>query len=389
MSSQNEKRTLTLREKHLKRVKKHKKTAVRDSVITLGICVLIVTFYSVFSQGVTPGTASAGEDEQTDDGSLLSISATGDIMLGRSISKITDRKGMDYLFEEASPLLQETDITAGNLAHPVLNEESDHPDNRDEDKSYWLHTDEEGAEAILDAGFTHLNLANSQIGDYGAAGIHSTMDVLSEAGTAHFGTGYLTEEKSERWKPHYEEVNGMTVASIGFRDHEAEATNLVYSPDPAEVVRMVHEASGNADFVIVHAEWGEEYDSSVHPRQRSLAEAIAEAGADLIIGHGSHVLQPVEEIDGTVVAYGLGNFIFDQGWSMNRETAVLQYRLFEDSIEVEVHPFYIKEGQPRPVTGTYRKERVFSRMTDDLIFTSRFNDEWEHEDDRLVKTIER
>jgi len=58
--------------------------------------------------------------------------------------------------------------------------------------------------------------------------------------------------------------------------------------------------------------WGGEYQAAPSPRQQSIAQALAHAGADLVIGHGPHVLQPVEWVRETLVAYSLGNLLFDQ-----------------------------------------------------------------------------
>jgi poly-gamma-glutamate capsule biosynthesis protein CapA/YwtB (metallophosphatase superfamily) len=71
-------------------------------------------------------------------------------------------------------------------------------------------------------------------------------------------------------------------------------------------------AAEQADLVIVSLHWGGEYQAAPSPRQRFIAQSLARAGADLIIGHGPHVLQPVERMDKALVAYSLGNLLFDQ-----------------------------------------------------------------------------
>jgi gamma-polyglutamate biosynthesis protein CapA len=74
----------------------------------------------------------------------------------------------------------------------------------------------------------------------------------------------------------------------------------------------------------------------------------------------------VEMIDDTLVLHSLGNFVFDQGWSRTRETAIARYELSDEgTARVTLAPAYIREATPEPVTGPmgiYRRERVFQRL---------------------------
>ncbi|MDV2888364.1 CapA family protein, partial [Alkalihalophilus pseudofirmus] len=79
---------------------------------------------------------------------------------------------------------------------------------------------------------------------------------------------------------------------------------------PKIFIPMIAEASKKADLVLVHVHWGQEYDNEPNDRQKDLAKAIADAGADVIIGAHPHVLEPIEVYNGTVIFYSLGNFVF-------------------------------------------------------------------------------
>ncbi|MEH7744303.1 CapA family protein, partial [Neobacillus drentensis] len=74
------------------------------------------------------------------------------------------------------------------------------------------------------------------------------------------------------------------------------------------------------------------------------------AGADIIIGAHPHVLEPMEVYNGTAIFYSLGNFIFDQGWSRTRDSAIVQYHLNEDGkATFEVVPMLTEEFNKVPV----------------------------------------
>jgi poly-gamma-glutamate capsule biosynthesis protein CapA/YwtB (metallophosphatase superfamily) len=86
----------------------------------------------------------------------------------------------------------------------------------------------------------------------------------------------------------------------------------VIALDVAGAARAVTAAARRSDVVIVSIHWGGEYQAAPGPRQRAVARALADAGAGLIVGHGPHVPQRIEWVGETLVAYSLGNFLFDQ-----------------------------------------------------------------------------
>src|SRR5699024_6486189 len=94
------------------------------------------------------------------------------------------------------------------------------------------------------------------------------------------------------------------------------------------------EDGGGADIVIVHIHWGDEYQIGSNERQEELAQYLANYGADVIIGHHSHVLEPVTVVEGmggnrAIVLNSMGNFIFDQGWTRTKESAIAQLDFLE------------------------------------------------------------
>ncbi len=79
-----------------------------------------------------------------------------------------------------------------------------------------------------------------------------------------------------------------------------------------EATRMITEAKKNTDFVVVSVHWGKEYSNVPSNRQRELAQAFVAAGADAVFGHGPHVKQSLENVEGSPVFFSLGNFLFDE-----------------------------------------------------------------------------
>ncbi len=126
---------------------------------------------------------------------------------------------------------------------------------------------------------------------------------------------------------------------------------------------MIEEANQNADLVFVNMHWGVEYDNQPHPRQTELARAMIDVGADAIIGHHSHVLQEVEKYKDGVIFYGLGNFVFDQGWSRTKDSAIVQYDLLSDGTgRFEITPLRINGAQPYVTENKYNQMKIHLQL---------------------------
>ena len=85
----------------------------------------------------------------------------------------------------------------------------------------------------------------------------------------------------------------------------------------------VRELRPRVDVVVVSLHWGVEYNQSANAGQIALAHALVDAGADLILGHHPHVVQGLERYKGAVIAYSLGNFVFDMADPVKRESMIL------------------------------------------------------------------
>jgi hypothetical protein len=159
------------------------------------------------------------------------------------------------------------------------------------------------------AGFDVVNLANNHSYDFGADGRRQTVRALIDAGVAHTGLpGQITVVRRR----------GLSVAVLGFAPYPW-AASLTDLPAAA---RLVAAARRRADVVIVTmhagAEGGDQTHTPVGPERhlgeprgdsRAFAHAVVDAGADLVLGSGPHVLRGIERYRGRLIAYSLGNFV--------------------------------------------------------------------------------
>jgi poly-gamma-glutamate synthesis protein (capsule biosynthesis protein) len=130
---------------------------------------------------------------------------------------------------------------------------------------------------------------------------------------------------------------------------------------PGAVVPLLETARKDHDLLIVVIHWGNEYEESPDVYHRKVAHALIDGGADLVIAHHPHVLQAIENYKGKVIAYSLGNFLFENTTAIPRLTGVLRVR-FEgkDSClkQAIFHPAVIirtPSKHPAPATGGLAK----------------------------------
>jgi hypothetical protein len=193
------------------------------------------------------------------------------------------------------------------------------------------------APRLVEAGFTHLNLANNHSNDLGPAGRESTERTLQSLGLAFYGpVGRIAVDTVRRGD------SLTTVGLVGFTTYPF-AYNLLDIERSAAVVDSVR---ASVDLLIVTFHGGAEGVKAVHtgeaaeslgtePRGelRRWARAVIDAGADAVIGHGPHVLRGIEFYRGRLIAYSLGNFLTYRGFNLTGPlgiTGVLRLEFAED-----------------------------------------------------------
>jgi len=370
-------RKLNFKETVLKKLKWHKKRTLTHTFIALGLCIILMIPFSYLLK--------PGESEAVDNDAILTATMVGDIMLGRYVEKATDEHGYDHPFEYVKPYFENSDYVSGNFENPIVLDE----DTPAVDKSINLKTSKKSVKALDNANFTVVTLANNHMLDYGIEGLEDTISTFENAKTDFVGAGENLESAK---KIKYSDVNGVTIATLGFNDFFEDdsrakgAKGGVLAANPEYFIPMIDEAKKNADLVFVNIHWGAEYENEPHPRQVELAHAISDAGADAIIGHHPHVLSTVEMYNDTAIFYSLGNFVFDQGWSRTHDTALVQYNLYKDGTgEFEIIPATIKNAQPRPLTDLnwYNSFKITRQMTKNLD-----DNEWSKEGESIILKVD-
>jgi len=260
------------------------------------------------------------------------------------------------------------DVVLGNL-EGTLTDRGSSKCGSDSKDCYAFHAPPSYATYLRNAGFTVMNLANNHAMDYGTAGQADTVAAVRKAGMVTTGRpGEIA----------YLNIRGTRVAVVGFAPY-AWAQSLLRIPDAQALVRKADEW---ADIVVVTMHAGAEgpHHQHVKPgtemflgenRGNSIAftHAVVDAGADLVVGSGPHVLRGMEWYRGRLIAYSLGNFLGYRTLATGGAsgvTGILQVTLGSDSSWVagDLVPETIAGGgipRPDPAEAAYGLVRTLSR----------------------------
>ncbi|PCI19526.1 hypothetical protein COB64_03620 [Candidatus Wolfebacteria bacterium] len=265
----------------------------------------------------------------------LSLMFVGDIMLDRGVKKSVDKNfdgDISALFKHMV-LLQSADILFGNLEGPVSDKGTDLGN------KYSFRMDPQALPALKNAGFDILSFANNHVGDWGRTAFEDTLERLKENNLLFAGAGRNSKEAEE---PRIITKNGITVGYLAFSDlgpswiaAKGDTSGILLANNP-HFEEIISNAAAQVDALVVSFHWGNEYKPH-SSRQTKLSHQAIDAGAKLIIGHHPHIIQDTEEYKNGIIAYSLGNFIFDQHFSQaTMEGLLLDITLVKNPFTQEV-----------------------------------------------------
>jgi poly-gamma-glutamate capsule biosynthesis protein CapA/YwtB (metallophosphatase superfamily) len=259
------------------------------------------------SASAQPTTESTTESDDVGASSAITMSATGDIIMGSAPNKLPANGGEGFFKSVRDGL--KSDLVMGNLEQPLTGDTGTSKcGSPPRANCFAFRSPPSYAAHLKDAGFELLNTANNHSKDFGSQGYQNTVKALEGAGLAHTGAqDQITVV----------EVKGIKVAVLGFSSYVG--ANSLIDLDQARAV--VEKAAGQADLVVVQVHMGAEGSDKTRVRPGTelffgenrgdpikFSKAVIDAGADVVVGHGPHVLRGMQFYKGKLIAYSLGNF---------------------------------------------------------------------------------
>lgn len=297
--------------------KRSKQKIIALAFMGMGILTIIIMFFMLVNKSDAPapraGDSFSSERENNDENPNITILATGDWIAHDAINAEAKKSGSyDYssMTSMFKPVFSQSDINFCNLAtmaagerfgisgYPSFNAPLEWNDNManlgcNVINTGTNHTNDKG-QAVIDANLNHLDSLNN---------------LLAVAGA--------NRNQVEQNEVKYFESKGVKFAFVSYSTYSNSPNPNPYSLnrfDEPLVTKQMNEARQQADIVIASMRWGTEYSDTVNASQKQAASKLADLGADIVLGHGTHTLQAVEKIQGqsgreTLVWYGLGNFL--------------------------------------------------------------------------------
>lgn len=295
---------------------------------------------------------------------------TGVIVPARCVQAALDANGNpDYPYEEVSQIIRQADLAIGTF-NATMSDQVEHTGCVD---TYQLVGSPDNAAALRRAGFDVMSVATNHIKDCGAmkgwcdSTFFDTLRHLQEAGIQTTGAG---KDLAEALQPVIVTLNGVRFGFISLGDSKMDEIVFATVTNPG-IARLTEENIQTAvdavrplvDVLVVLPHWGSESNAIPNWIQRNQARQIVAAGADLVVGNHTHVVQSIQELQGIPVFYGLGNFVFDQDWGHHRQAVILLVK-FQGKryLGYELIPTHVDRDGRVHIAGPEEAQEILQRI---------------------------
>ncbi|MGW0470233.1 CapA family protein [Streptomyces coeruleorubidus] len=265
----------------------------------------------------TACTSAASSPQVKPDGRSFTVAAAGDVLIHPELvdQAAKDAKktgegeaGLDFgpLLAGIKPVISKADLAICHMETPVGK-----PRGPFEGYPEFL-VPPQILTSLKDVGYDTCSTASNHTYDHGLGAVRRTLNAMDKAGLGHTGSARTPEEAQ---RINIRDVNGVKVAHLSFSwmsflnptpEKEKWAFNQIGTDAIKDAEARAREKG--AEVVILSVHWGLEHYNEPSAPQLQLAERLTtETGVDLVIGHHAHVVQPIQKVNGTWVAYSLGN----------------------------------------------------------------------------------
>lgn len=321
-------------------------------VLFLGIFVLIACQTKRVNSEEAAGLQPTPTPAQSKNAEPITIAAGGDIMMGSPFpneTRMPPNDGADT-FDAVASLFQNADIAFANLEGPMIDGGLSSKCGAGRSKCFAFRMPTHYGKYLKEAGFDVLSVANNHASDFGDAGRATTRKTLDDLGIKHVGSD------RNQFATAILDVKGKKVGFVGFA-HNNVQPNV---NDLAFARQLVSNLAKKSDIVVVSFHGGAEGAGAQRVPNKTenfygesrgnlplFARTVIDAGADLVLGHGPHVLRGMEIYKDRLIAYSLGNFA-TYGWfqiaGATAETLVLEVKLDANGefMSGTIHPFVLE-----------------------------------------------
>ncbi|OEC90220.1 CapA family protein [Acinetobacter sp. YK3] len=326
----------------------------------------LVPYYHYFEPGVLPAKQIQAKSEW--------INIIGDTYFGefytnkrknRGIEDALQRYGYAYSFEKIKHFFHQDEINIANF-EAVFNLDENSP--LTDKKAFILGA--QPKQTLAEFKRIHLNtlcLANNHLKDYGEPSLTHTLELLDQAEINFIGAGNDQQHAHQCLQIHGEQqgiaiFNGYWHRQTAYQQYDFYALGRSAGVASINAILfeqiMLYRLQYPQHKIIVICHWGIDF-KSTHSEQEKLAQVLTQIGADLVIGHGSHTIQPIQRMNHKPVIFGIGNGVFNSNGEFEKYQALpygLVVRINLKAQSVQLYPIFTDNlqsfWQPYPVNET-------------------------------------
>jgi len=238
----------------------------------------------------------------------VTLVAVGDVLFARGVGKQITKHGAKWLFANVKGTIKGADIAFFNLECTLST------GGVVQRRRFQFRADPKLAGVLSASGFDVACLANNHTLDYGREAMMDTVRAVRKAGMAAVGAG---KDRADALKLQIVKRNGLRVGFLAYTDLPTDGVvRLADRPtvaglNPDELPAQIKSARKRCDALVVSFHWGVEYMKRPTERQQHIAHVCIDNGADVVLGHHPHVLQPTETYKGRPIIYSMGAFVWD------------------------------------------------------------------------------
>jgi poly-gamma-glutamate synthesis protein (capsule biosynthesis protein) len=254
-----------------------------------------------------------------------------------------------------TPVLSGADLAMVNLETAITERGEPVPG-----KSFHFRSPAASFAALRAAGVDVVNMANNHALDYGPVGMQDTFDAIASSKFPVVGIGH---NASEAYRPYRTVIKGQRIAVLGALDWLEPAlvpgwsatetqAGVAFSIDRTRLLAVARAVRPEVDTLVVFLHWGTEETHCASAEQQDLAQSLLAAGADMVVGSHAHRVFGAGRVGASLVAYGLGNFVYWREDGESGRSGVLLVKATGRQVEeYSWVPARIRHGIPVPETG--------------------------------------
>lgn len=286
-------------------------------------------------------------------------------MMDRGVRKQIEKNGPDYLFSGVKNQLQQADLVITNFECTAAGDTL-----VASDKKFTFRTNPVWLSALRNNGITHANLANNHSMDFGREGFRQTLANLYANNISPTGHNI-----SSPYAPYLitANKNQLAIFSICTLQPEEHTGLHAQNTDTLAASITLFKQQHPRHLILVSLHWGVGMQQQQTAEQVKQAHALADAGADVIIGHHPHVVQPMEKYKSTYICYSLGNFIFDNNQPPANKEIMIKLSIASNKITA-INVIPLLSDQCRPVPMAEKAAAIFFNEMQSLSPTLSFSE---------------